>query len=193
MELMSFKVSCQKLVAASVAALLFACSDATAPLAPTHEPAPAPASRPSESLGSTVDGVVGGVVGAVNSLLLQCTPQAYSNTVQAVGPAGGTIIFGRHALVIPRGALTSNVTITAEAMAESGNAVRFSPEGLKFAVPAPLHLSYANCKDNLLGIKLVVYTDNLLNILEWLGTTDNRTAKEVVAPIKHFSRYAVAW
>jgi len=39
----------------------------------------------------------------------------------------------------------------------------------------------------------VVYTDDLLNILQWLNTIDNQTAKEVVAPIKHFSRYAVAW
>ena len=186
---MSFTVSYRKLVAASVAALLFACSDANAPLAPTQEPAP----RPSETLGSTLGGVVNGVVTVVNSLLLQCSTQTYAKTTAPIGPAGGTIKFGNHSLVIPRGALSTTVTITAEAMPEAGNAVRFSPEGLKFAVPAPLHLSYANCKDNLLGIKLVVYTDNLLNILEWLGTIDNRTAKEVVAPVKHFSRYAVAW
>src|SRR5262249_61645767 len=129
----------------------------------------------------------------VNSLLMQCTPQTYAKATAPIGPAGGTIRFGNHSLVIPKGALSSTVTITAEAMPEAGNAVRFSPEGLKFAVPVRLHLSYANCRDNLLGIKLVVYTDNLLNILEWLNTLDNRAAKEVVAPIKHFSRYAVAW
>ena len=135
---MSFTVSYRKLVAASVAALLFACSDANAPLAPSQPPA----SRPSESL---LGGVVGTVTTVVNSLLLQCTLQTYVKVSAPIGPAGGTINFGKHQLVIPAGALSTTVTITAEAMAEEGNAVRFSPAGLQFAVPAPLHLSYSNC------------------------------------------------
>jgi len=138
---MSFTVSYRKLVAASVAALLFACSDANAPLAPSQPPA----SRPSESLTSTLSGAVNGVTSTVNSLLLQCTLQTYVKVSAPIGPAGGTINFGKHQLVIPAGALSTTVTITAEAMAEEGNAVRFSPAGLQFAVPAPLHLSYSNC------------------------------------------------
>jgi hypothetical protein len=186
---MSFTGSYRKLIAASVALLLLACSDATAPLAPSQEPAV----HPNQSLTSTLGGVTGTVTSVVNGLLLQCTPQAYVKVTAQIGPAGGTINFGHHQLEIPRGALSAPVMITAEALAEAGNAVRFQPEGLKFAVGAPLHLSYANCRDNLLGLKSVVYTNDLLAILERLLTVDNRTSKEVVAPLRHFSRYAVAW
>ena len=94
--------------------------------------------------------------------------------------------------MIPAGALTKDMTIRAEQVTYRVNSVRFSPEGLKFAKPAKLTLSYANCSPLLL-LKRVVYTDELLRILELIPSLDNLKNKTVTGEIRHFSRYAVAW
>jgi hypothetical protein len=39
----------------------------------------------------------------------------------------------------------------------------------------------------------VVYTDELLRILELIPSLDNLRTKTVTGDIRHFSRYAVAW
>ena len=124
--------------------------------------------------------------------LLTCSAQPYAVKTQTVGSAGGTIVVGTHRLVIPAGALASPVQIKAEQMTGSVNSVRFSPDGLKFAKPATLRLSYANCSSLLLA-KRVVYTNELLGILELLPSLDDLRTKSVSASIRHFSRYAVAW
>jgi hypothetical protein len=72
------------------------------------------------------------------------------------------------------------------------NSVRFSPEGLKFASPAVLTMGYQNCALVLLP-KRIVYTSELLKVLDILRTTDLFGSKSVTAPIDHFSRYAVAY
>jgi hypothetical protein len=124
--------------------------------------------------------------------LLSCSQQQYVSVTKVVGPAGGSIVVGSHRLVIPAGALARNYTIRAEQVPYRVNSVRFSPEGLKFARPAKLSLSYANCSPLLL-LKRVVYTDELLRILELVPSIDNLRTKTVTGDIRHFSRYAVAW
>jgi hypothetical protein len=133
------------------------------------------------------------LVSALSNLhLLSCSPQPYAATTKTVGVTGGVITVGTHRLVIPAGALTRSVTVKAEQMTGQFNSVRFSPEGLQFAKPATLTLSYANCSP-LMVIKRVVYTSDLLRILELLPSLDNIFSRTVSAPIRHFSRYAVAW
>jgi hypothetical protein len=128
----------------------------------------------------------------LNSTLLTCRPQAYAVTTAVIGPKGGLIMFGNHALKIYEGALTENVTITAEQVEGTVNSVRFSPEGLKFAVPAVLSLSYKNC-DNVRHWKSIVYTDESLKILEPTLSYDFSNSSQVRGLIYHFSRYAVAY
>jgi hypothetical protein len=124
--------------------------------------------------------------------LLTCSAQPYAVRTQTVGSAGGTIVVGSHRLVIPAGALAGPVQIKAEQMSGKVNSVRFSPDGLKFAKSATLTLSYSNCSPLTL-IKRVVYTNELLGILELLPSIDDLRNRTVSAPIRHFSRYAVAW
>jgi hypothetical protein len=144
------------------------------------------------------DGLVGGVLdGAVSTVLnvtdlLVCSSQPYQVTRKTIGYEGGTIQVGTHTLVIPRGALRQQTTITAEQMPGRTNSVRFSPEGLQFQQPAGLVMNYRNCLVVLLK-KKIVYTDEKLNILEVLRSLDLFGAKTVTAPIDHFSRYAVAY
>lgn len=137
--------------------------------------------------------LLGGLLDALKNLhLLSCSPQPYVSVTKVVGPGGGTIVVGTHKLVIPAGALSRNYTIRAEQVRHRVNSVRFSPEGLKFAKPAKLTLSYANCSPLLL-LKRVVYTDELLRILELIPSLDNLKTQTVTGDIRHFSRYAVAW
>lgn len=139
------------------------------------------------------DLLLGGLLDNLKNLhLLSCSPQPYVSRTQVVGVNGGTILVGTHRLVIPAGALTRNYTIRAEQVTNRVNSVRFSPEGLKFAKPAKLTLSYSNCSPLLL-LKRVVYTNELLRILELLPSIDDLKTKTVTGDIRHFSRYAVAW
>lgn len=153
--------------------------DPLAPAAPTVQP-------PSQLLGP-----VGTLVSSTLDLLV-CRAQPYAVTTSAVGPKGGTIVVGQHKLVIPRGALRGSVTITAEQVSGSTNSVRFSPEGLRFDKPAQLTMSYQNCL-LVLGSKRIVYTNELLKILDILQTKDAARTRTVTSPIDHFSRYAVAY
>lgn len=86
------------------------------------------------------------------------------------------------------------MTITATAPKGDVNLVEFQPSGLVFKKDAALTMSYANC--NLLGSlapKRIAYTDDALNILEYLLSIDNLFTKKVTGKLKHFSGYAVAW
>jgi hypothetical protein len=126
--------------------------------------------------------------------LLTCTPLPYDSVTQTVGPEGGTIQVGPHALVIPAGALDSAVTITAVAPSDTVNAVRFQPEGLHFDVKASLIMSYANC--NTLGSllpKQIAYTTDLLQIIDFIPSIDNLLTQTVTGDVRHFSEYALAW
>jgi hypothetical protein len=124
--------------------------------------------------------------------LLSCVPQQYVSVSEVIGPDGGTIVVGTHSLTIPAGALAEPYTIQAEQMSGRVNSVRFGPEGLTFAEPATLSLSYANCSPLLVANK-VVYTDELLHILQLVPSLDHPQSRTVTGEIRHFSRYAVAW
>ena len=162
----------------AVIALTVSCGDST----PTSlSTAPAPDAS-----------LIGGLLG--NLKLLQCSPMPAASATLTVGPGGGTIKVGPHTLVIPPGALSSSVTITAVAPSATVNAVRFTPQGLTFRIPASLTMSYANCGLlNQLLPKKIVYTTDDLRILELLASLDLLSYRKVTAPLRHFSQYAVAW
>ena len=138
--------------------------------------------------------LISGVTGTVSGVLLQCTALPSSSTSALIGVAGGVVDVGPHRLVIPEGALKEPVLITAEVVPGNANSVRFGPEGLRFERTAALTMSYRNC--NGLGMllpKKIVYTDELLNLLELLRSVDLAGQKMVTGDLKHFSRYAIAF
>jgi hypothetical protein len=151
------------------------CSTSESPVAPSVEP--------SASLIGTVLSVTD---------LLTCRAQPYAVVTQQVGPSGGTLVVGEHRLVIPRGALSRTVVIKGEQLPGSVNSVRFSPEGLRFATPAQLTMSYRNCLVVLLP-KRIAYTTELLKVLRLLPSRDLFGPKTVTSPLDHFSRYVVAY
>ncbi len=171
----------RRVVVASVLLLVaaLACTDRT----PTSVPvAPAPDAS-----------LIGGLLGATG--LLKCSNLPYASSTKTIGALGGTISAGPHTLVIPPGALSAPTTITMTAPRGLGvNAVKFAPEGLRFATPATLTMSYSNC--SLLGKllpKRIAYTDDNLNILSYLLSLDNLLSARVTGKVNHFSNYVVAW
>ena len=150
-------------------------SDTESPVAPSAEPQPA---------------LIGTLLSATD--LLTCQSLPYKVTTKVVGSEGGSIYVGQYSLVIPQGALSQRISITAEQMPGSVNSVRFSPEGLRFAKSAQLTMSYKNCF-LVLKAKRIAYTTELLKILDLLPSIDLFGSKTVTSPIDHFSRYAVSY
>jgi hypothetical protein len=162
------------------------CTSSESPVGPST---PSTTEAPALLLGG-----LGSTVGKVLSItdLLTCRALPYASTTRTIGPNGGVVVVGQYSLVIPAGALQGNVQIRAEQVSGKVNSVRFSPEGLKFARPATLTMGYQNCSLVLLP-KRIVYTSELLRVLDILRTQDLLRTKSVTAPIDHFSRYAVAY
>ena len=126
--------------------------------------------------------------------LLRCSPLGSDSVTQTIGPEGGTLLVGPHQLTIPAGALAVPVTITAVAPSDTVNQVRFSPQGLTFADPASLTMSYANCNGlNVFLPKQIAYTTDALDVLQLLPSFDDLWSQRVTASLQHFSTYAVAW
>jgi hypothetical protein len=152
------------------------------------EPTDTTASEPTDTAGTVPIG--NGPPGQAG--LLTCEPQAYEAQTMVIGLAGGQIDVGNHTLQIPALALSEDVAITVEQMEGSVRSVRLSPEGLQFAIPAILTLSYTGCENTEYG-KRIVYTDESLNILNWLLSLDLTSSSQVQTLLGHFSRYAVAY
>lgn len=125
--------------------------------------------------------------------LLRCKPRPFEGDAAIVGPNGGTLHIGEHELVIPKGALSQEELIVAEAPTSSLVEVDFYPEGLKFAQSAKLTLSYKDCQvPTDLDLRLA-YVGWGLRILELPPSQDLKDLSEVTGDIDHFSRYAVAY
>jgi hypothetical protein len=157
---------------------VLSCSESTSPNAP-----PVQQPESADILG------LGGLSG-----LLSCSVTTTESAVATIGSEGGTLTVGAHSLRVPPGALTSTVTISAQAPAGSVVRVALQPEGLQFEQPAVLTLSYAGCGLlwNFLP-KRIAYTTDALAILSYLLSWDNLWARRVSGRIDHFSTYAIAW
>jgi hypothetical protein len=126
--------------------------------------------------------------------LMNCNPLPVTTAQATIGKDGGTLTVGPHTFVVPEGALKKAVTITATTGGLAVNAVQFGPEGLQFARPALLTLSFANCGQwGQLKKAWLAYTDDLLNILESIEAEVNNSTKTVTGKVNHFSQYAVAY
>jgi hypothetical protein len=126
--------------------------------------------------------------------LLRCEPQEYAGDAEVIGPNGGELKVGPHKLVIPKGALTRERLIIAEAPMGSLVQVRFEPHGLTFKTPSQLTLSYAHCmRPEAYTYRIVYVDDKGKTVHEFPPSKDDKTLKEVRASIGHFSSYIVAY
>jgi hypothetical protein len=192
-------------LAVAVAVLLAGCSPDSSISAPSAPPAAPKAllgldplvGGLTSTLTNTTSGipVVGGVVNLVGNVvdgLLVCSTQSTLRASKYIGPYGGTIAVGNHQLVIPSGALSSTVLITATQQSGNVAEVDFQPHGLKFAKPAALTLSYSSCSAPAGSVQSIVYVNEYNQIIEAPPSVDNTRSDNVVGLINHFSGYAVA-
>lgn len=136
--------------------------------------------------------------------LVSCRPLPYDSVTKTIGPTGGMIAV-RHNnwLVVPRGALSAPVQITAVAPSDTVAMVRFQPEGLQFRTNALLVLAYDNCRVPRNVTPRIALVSDALQVLEFLTPVnvplrDHRFKKDharrqVIGELQHFSNYAVAW
>ena len=187
-----------RVTSVAVAALLVmfsvSCSSDALPTGPSNQASPPQQVDP--LLGLPIGDILTSTTKTVTGLLT-CGPQSYASDGKVIGPNGGTLHIGKHTFVVPKGALKSNVLITGVAPEGNVVSVQFSPEGLKFNSrhQPKLTLDYSSCGlvVNLLP-KHIAYTTDDLSILSLLsGSVDNLLTQQVSAPIKHFSRYAIAF
>ncbi len=149
--------------------------------------APPPAVAPSISLGG-IETIIDGVLH-----LAVCKPHQEAWNTATIGGSFGTISLGDGTVfAVPAGALSSNVSITVHELSGTAMAVEFAPAGLRFAVPAKLTLSYAQCLVPPLLPARVVYVQGGV-ITETEPSLANLLFRTVTGNISHFSSYAVAY
>ena len=132
----------------------------------------------------------GGGSGSVDS----CSTVLVGLIRQTVGPAGGVVALGPARLTIPPGALAAPVTIQAQIPAGySGNYIQFKPDRVVFQQPATLTISYSNCSlANATQLKVAQVSD-VLQIIQYVPSTNDLDAHTVTGQLQHFSNYGVAW
>ena len=99
--------------------------------------------------------------------LLTCSEQPYAKASKVIGRDGGTIVVGSHVLVIPGGALSRRVEIKAEQVPGRHQLGSILARGLRVRPPGGADAELRE----LLALPLkkrVVYTDELLKVLELL-------------------------
>ncbi|HEY4320983.1 MAG TPA: hypothetical protein VGM77_07335 [Gemmatimonadales bacterium] len=110
-----------------------------------------------------------------------------------VGPNGGSLSENGTSLVFPRFALLRTVHIVMIPRLGATASVQFYPEGLLFN---PLALPTLTINTDCIGNPpkpVIVYTNLLGVILQFLRSIVGPGGHAVSAKIAHFSRYAVAW
>jgi len=136
----------------------------------------------------------GGGGGGGNGGIDSCSTVIVGMIKQTVGPAGGVVALGPARLTIPPGALGAPVTIQAQIPAGySGNYIQFKPDRVVFNQPATLTISYSNCSlANATQLKVAQVSD-VLQIIQYVPSTNDLDAHTVTGQLQHFSNYAVAW
>lgn len=123
---------------------------------------------------------------------LHCPAVAETSVSKSIGYWGGSISFGNHTLVVPQGALSSRVTITATQVEGSEIAVDFQPHGLVFQKPVRLTLGYGYCSPppdfNLEMLYVIGST-----ALEWVNTSNDTVDHLLSGDLHHFSKYVIAY
>ena len=161
------------LVAAAIGVV--ACSD----LGPT-EPA---ASAPSPALAVTT----------TSRGFTRCTPQPNAQASAYIGSAGGKLKAGFGTITIGAGALSTTTLITLQAVSDTINSVRLSPQGLVFrpGSSVTLTISTKNCPGPTDKAQNIVYVTESLNAISTLSSVFDSLSASVSSPLQHFSRYAV--
>jgi hypothetical protein len=118
---------------------------------------------------------------------LQCSVSAPLTGMARIGPAGGMMDIGPHRLIIPAGALTTDVDVKGVVPAGNTLQIQFYPEGLHFNKPAGLILDASSCA----GVPDVVYINEKGGENEVIHAIFSEWWHVIAAPLDHFSMYVL--
>jgi hypothetical protein len=176
-------------VAAATLAIGLACAgpDATSPRTSTSVSSASSAS-------AYKSGKPPGAVGAPHIIaggngLSGCAPRNPQYGSATIGSNGGEIDVGGNRLIIPAGALSRTVRVTATVPQATTPTIVFEPQGLRFKKPAGLILDASDCTD----VPAVVYINELGVASAPMPAIYSNWWKTIAVPIDHFSGYAVAF
>lgn len=196
----STTVFCSLLIVAGA----YACADrgASPPTAPlTSRPTAARAADSDEESGegrSYLPGERGwsardGAESSTMPRLVSCERRAADAGSADIGPSGGELVVGRARLIVPPGALTRTVRISATTPSAENAFVSFQPEGLVFRKPAGLVFDAGECSLSSEQVPDVGYLGDDGQLLERIPARYSNYWHTVAAPIGHFSGYALVW
>lgn len=127
------------------------------------------------------------------STFTTCNPQPSASAKAWIGPNGGALRAGGHALFVPAGALKTGTWITMQTPSDRINRVVFGPEGLVFNRKHQPHLvmTYSNCSVPPSANQQIAYVDGSLHVLEMTSSHTDPVSLTVQGRIAHFSEYVL--
>jgi hypothetical protein len=130
--------------------------------------------------------------GTNQAALVWCESHGPASASANIGPAGGIIAVGNAKLILPPGALSKTVHVTATQPGGNNTKVSFEPSGLVFKKPAGLVFDVSDCNVSNYTPDVVYINDEGV-IVERVDAVYSNYWHQVAAPVKHFSTYALAW
>ena len=178
---------------ATIAAAISACagSDATGPTSNSVRPSTASYTVNGDLHdGLLIPGSVGNAGSTPNPAQQQrlaCNITAPLYGSATIGAEGGVLFVGKNMLIVPPGALSTNVQISGSVAAGNEFQIDFQPHGLQFRKPAGLILDASACA----GAPNGVYLDEQGGIAERITASFSTWWHTIAAPLDHFSTYAL--
>lgn len=131
-------------------------------------------------------------------MLVQCPNRVAKSVQRVIGPLGGTVTLGSHAVVVPPGAVPAPTVVTLTEPESPYVELRLRADGLAhfaFLLPVQITISYARCSRTDLDREPLSawYIHELTRqLLEPMGGADDKVARTVTFATLHFSGYAIA-
>ncbi len=171
------------LSAFSAALLLWACQSVAAP-----DGSRAPTSAPSAI---SLDRGQGN--SKLSASLAACSRPRSVSAHGKIGPEGGVLVFGDNLLIVPPGALTEHLELSATMNAGSSALAQLQPHGLHFQHPVTLVLTSNGCSIPSSLRPIVAYVGEDGTVLERIDASYDTHGHTIAALINHFSGYAIAF
>jgi len=121
--------------------------------------------------------------------LVRCQRPGPVQRSAVIGPEGGTLRIGDTYLVVPAGALSERVRITATVL-DTIAAVEVQPHGLRFALPVRLAIDVRECSVREEQHPVLLYLDDDGEVRETLPGHLDEDSESFLSRIVHFSVYA---
>ena len=153
-------------------------------------------SSPSTTVSSTSRSRISEAAGGPNEAsenaygLVRCHRSGPILRSAVIGPEGRTLRVGDTYLVVPPGALSERVRMTATVL-DTIAAVELQPHGLRFALPVRLAIDVRDCSVREEQLPVLLYLDDDGEVRETLPGHLDEDGESFFSRIVHFSVYAV--